>query len=621
MTVTQRKVLGQPEDAVVVVNEPGVQFQCDSCACDVTHTIRIKCADPICATGEGVDICPPCFCEGKEFGEHKRGHAYRVIEFNSYPIFSEDWGADEELLLLKGMASQGIGNWKKIAEHVGTQTKEEVEKHYNSVYVDSPHWPHPQMDLTFDIPPDEFQERKRKRITEMNAMPISAPKPAPTSAPGVHEIATFLPGRLEFEHELDHDAEDLVKDLEFGVVMDYGGQDIPEDENDKEVLARIRWEEERANGITTFPVFPFERRSVSSPVPAINGSGSNGVQANGENKHTEDQETANGTNNTDDDEEPTQLPPFETEQSLAFKLTLLEMYFQRVDKRLEGKGLVFDRGLLEYKKLQVLEKKRSKEDKDILHRLRPFARLQTADDYEAFSADILYEAMLRKKIQDLQSYRRVGLVGPADIEKYHIDLNKRTTQPKGAPREHSSSDKHRRQSSVTDRSSVAPMDVDGQEETTSKLNPSNTHRKRGPLNLANSPSLHLLSPAEQTLCAQLHILPKPYLVVKETLMREYARRGGKLRRREARDLVKIDANKTSRVWDFLAQAGFLQINVDPTTSTSARASTPSVAPSQDASLPPTPLLNGISAPNSEPATPVIPPSARRPSLSSWAPPP
>lgn len=89
-----------------------------------------------------------------------------------------------------------------------------------------------------------------------------------------------------------------------------------------------------------------------------------------------------------------------------------------------------------------------------------------------------------------------------------------------------------------------------------------------PLNLANSPSLHLLTPAEQTLCSQLRILPKPYLVIKETLVREYARRGGKLRRREARDLVKIDVNKTSRVWDFLVQAGYLKVNTDATAGTS-----------------------------------------------------
>ena len=101
-----------------------------------------------------------------------------------------------------------------------------------------------------------------------------------------------------------------------------------------------------------------------------------------------------------------------------------------------------------------------------------------------------------------------------------------------------------------------------------------------PLNLANSPSLHLLTPAEQALCSQLRILPKPYLVIKETLVREYARRGGKLRRREARDLVKIDVNKTSRVWDFLVQSGYLKITNDQ--SIAASSVTPSVSQSQDA---------------------------------------
>lgn len=57
-------------------------------------------------------------------------------------------------------------------------------------------------------------------------------------------------------------------------------------------------------------------------------------------------------------------------------------------------------------------------------------------------------------------------------------------------------------------------------------------------------------------------MPKPYLVIKETLVREYARRGGKLRRREARDLIKIDVNKTSRVWDYLFEAGLLRANVE-----------------------------------------------------------
>lgn len=104
-----------PSRITAAINEPGVQTECDGCLVDLTHSIRIKCADPACAVGDGVDLCPNCFCSGKEFGKHKRGHAYRVEvsntccnpydlrlttlgllkELHSYPIFTEDWGADE----------------------------------------------------------------------------------------------------------------------------------------------------------------------------------------------------------------------------------------------------------------------------------------------------------------------------------------------------------------------------------------------------------------------------------------------------------------------------------------------------------------------------------------------
>lgn len=39
--------------------------------------------------------------------------------------------------------------------------------------------------------------------------------------------------------------------------------------------------------------------------------------------------------------------------------------------------------------MQAAEKKRPREEREFVHRLRPFARLQTAEDYEAFAADML----------------------------------------------------------------------------------------------------------------------------------------------------------------------------------------------------------------------------------------
>lgn len=641
MTVTQRKAQPQPDEGPTV-NEPGEQYSCDSCACDLTHTIRVKCADPVCAsTEDGVDICPPCFCAGKEFENHKRGHAYRVIEFNSYPIFTEDWGADEELLLIKGIQSQGLGNWKKIADHVGTRTKEEVEEHYNTVYVDSDAWPLPDMKRSFEIDPAEFQTRKRRRIEQLNAAPPQQQKPAPVSIPGIHEVGTYLPGRLEFEHEIDNEAEDMIKDLEFGVCLDFDGDQIPQDENDLDIKARNKWEEEKKNAGSS-PI-PFKTSSATKAValaPRDKLFGSMNGLPNGTARHHDDQgsddvKMENGADAADEEnaaEEVTQPPPIETADSISLKFTLIDMYLDRVAKRAEAKALMFDRGLLDHKKMMAADKKRTKEERELYHRMRPFARLQTSADYENFATDILHEGALRAKIQELQQNRRLGLLTLADISTYKSDLEKRTQPGKAAAAEKIRGSVGRLSSGPDPRRASVDT-VKAEQEGTPSVSGSaaaggsrpQAIRRPGPLNLANSPSLHLLTPQEQTLCATLRILPKPYLVVKETLVREYARRGGKLRRREARELVKIDANKTSRVWDFLVQSGFLKINdpiLPPAPSATTAASTPA-ASAPDAGTGPAPTTPAsASSVNGSPMKDVMPPPPLpRPSIPTTSLPP
>ena len=80
----------------------------------------------------------------------------------------------------------------------------------------------------------------------------------------------------------------------------------------------------------------------------------------------------------------------------------------------------------------------------------------------------------------------------------------------------------------------------------------------GPVHLASSPSLQLLTFREQSLCSKLRMLPRPYLALKETIIREYARRGGHFTRREACELLRLDAKKTGQVWDFLHGIGYLE---------------------------------------------------------------
>ena len=80
-----------------------------------------------------------------------------------------------------------------------------------------------------------------------------------------------------------------------------------------------------------------------------------------------------------------------------------------------------------------------------MSKIRPFARLMTAEDFEVFFADLmcmfnsiscvtardlhtmlsLDEALLRQRIQDLQHWRKIGLKTDADVDKYNADLEKR----------------------------------------------------------------------------------------------------------------------------------------------------------------------------------------------------
>ncbi|KAH7097048.1 hypothetical protein BKA62DRAFT_662213 [Auriculariales sp. MPI-PUGE-AT-0066] len=537
MTITSRK----PHGSQHVIDEPGLQLECDACLVDLTHSIRIRCAHDDCAPGDGIDICPPCFCKGAQFGKHKRDHPYRVIELHSYPIFDEDWGADEELLLMDGLLNGGLGNWEEAAKHVGTRTKEEIHIHYTKTYVETPTFPLPDMDREFDIDPDEFHARKRRRIEKLNDAPIPKPPPQVVSLPGVHEVAHYLPGRLEFEVEIDNEAEDLIKDLEFGTVYQYNGDDIPEDPNDCDVKARTKWLEERAAA-----VHQQHAHVNGKTVPGyLNGSGFQDIKSESSTPAPQVGTPAPAdTKNNDEEEEQTDPPPFETPDSVAFKLTLIDMYSDRVRKRKESKAFVLDRGLLDVKRFK--DKEKEIPYKEFVSKFKPFARLQTADDYEFFINGLQYELMLRKRLQNLQDWRRLGLTSWQDVEKYDRERALRT------------------QKQAVDRGYL-PVDAASKKDAMSLLResvePSNGAPKRKPLTLATAPSFHLLHHSEQTLCHQLKMLPRAYLVVKETLVREFARRGGRLRKREAKDIIRIDPSKTNRIWDYLVMSGTLKVDV------------------------------------------------------------
>lgn len=502
--------------------EGGVKIVCDVCATDITSTVRIRCAHSAC---NEYDLCVPCFSSGSASNNHQPAtHPYRVIEQNSFPIFDSEWGADEELMLIEGAEIYGLGSWADIADHIGGyRHKDEVRDHYLSVFVDSPRFPLPKRcsphdnELAQEVTREEFQSRKKRRIEDRrdaakNA-PALQPKTKPTaSVPACHEIQGYMPGRLEFETEYANEAEEAVQLMQF------------------------------------------------DPGDGINPRTG------------------------------------ELEPEMDLKLTVMEIYNCRLTQRAERKKVIFEHNLLDYRENSKLEKKRCKEEKDVLNKAKPFARMMNHDDFENFCTGLVDELNLRQAITQLQDWRSLRIGDLASGEKY--EQEKATRVQKAVPmgsmdRERLASAQRNKQPPPPDPPSGAALLI--APELPERLKPVTNGHTNGHVNgeaktngingnsvvVANgapkkeihmpqplsgvqplelgpeTPDIHLLRPEEVQLCRVVRLQPKPYLMIKEQLIREGVKGNGMLKRKQAKEICRLDTQKGGRIFEFFVNAGWV----------------------------------------------------------------
>lgn len=523
MTITHRqKPSGSTLSAVTnadggsgVDDKEPPKYHCDACSNDVTNTVRIRCADKDCPD---FDLCVTCFCGGAEPVKHKTWHDYRIVKPHNFPIFSEDWDADEELLLIEAAEKMGIGNWQAIADYVGTKGRGECEQHYLDVYVSSPNWPLPRMTLQFETSEEQCRERKRQRLQQSRGLvprkPVSShpnnAKPI-TSGPAFHEIQGYMPRRFEFETEYENDAEQFVKDMVFN----------------------------------------------------------------------------------DDD----------TQEEIDLKVMVLDIYNSRLDRRMERKNLIFERRWLDFKRMQIIDRKRLKEERELYNKTRVFCKLQTESDYETFVKGLVKEQQLRDRISTLQEWRQAGLTTIKQGEQYEREKQNRLAQLKTfvslSSERLGASGSAQRNTYRSQMASLIPSNgANYYRDRPTQINaapiatptiitaaPAGGRKPANPLNIRDADGVHLLTEEEQILCSTLRIMPRPYLVIKDTILKEYARQGY-MKRRQARALIKIDVNKTSRIYDFFVESGWIKSFKDPASAiaTTLQQSATSVAST------PTPLI-------------------------------
>jgi transcriptional adapter 2-alpha len=258
---------------------------------NITGMPRIKCAD--C---ENFDLCMNCFAAGNEVAPHKNSHAYRVVDNIAFPLFHKDWTAEEELLLLEGIETYGVGNWRDVSDHVGSKDKTTCENHYINTYLKSQNKPLPVL-LGKDgsNQADEGAEDDTEPGAVMTCDQKNSSSSELDSLPNIkkhNDLAGFMPLRGDFDVEHDNDAELILADMEF----------LPDDH------------------------------------------------------------------------------PSETE----LKLKIIEIYNSKLDERARRKKFVLERNLLDYKKHQAVERRRPKDERELVTSMRCFSRFHSAEQHERF---------------------------------------------------------------------------------------------------------------------------------------------------------------------------------------------------------------------------------------------
>lgn len=447
--------------------DKGKLYHCDVCSTDCTNRIRIQCA--ICTD---YDLCVPCFAAGLTTGDHKPWHDYQIIEQNTYPIFEREWGADEELLLIQGCETYGLGNWADIADHIGNRSKEDVKKHYYDVYLNSKDYPLPDMNKDFwDVTPIQFLEERKRRLEYRKNMPLPPPRGKPVaSVPLCHEIQGYMPGRLEFDHEAENEAEVPIKDMIF----------------DPEDLA----------------------------------------------------------------------------SDIELKLTILDIYNSRLTTRAERKRIMILNSLLDYRKNISADKRKSKEEKDLLKKINAFIRILTPEDFETLTKDFLTELKCRLRIQQLQTWRKNGITTIDDGNKFEKDKLIRAAHYQRVGNGAISARHSQTPGIINGAGGIGGVNGASHRRTYSTANSPQPEFKpksigaRAPLDISRAADFELLSNQEKQLCATLRMLPKPYLAIKNQLMKEAVKNNGVLKKKDARQALKIDVNKASKIYEFFVQMGW-----------------------------------------------------------------
>jgi len=229
------------------------------------------------------------------------------------------------------------------------------------------------------------------------------------------------------------------------------------------------------------------------------------------------------------------LKDSDTREEREMKLKVIQIYNKRLDERERRQDFVVSRGLLDYKKIQSNDRKRTREEREIVQKMRSFATYHSAADHDQLVTNMIEEMRIRKKLEQLMKYRQLGIRTPIEAERYEVEKKKREVAELQRKQKENAAylyNSGRQNTSTSRRGSVRGTDL------SQGVDAFDIERMQGS---------SLLSLDETNLCKTLRIMPQQYLILKNTLLRESTRMGF-LTKAMAQSIVKdIDSQKVAKL--------------------------------------------------------------------------
>ncbi|KAK6639873.1 hypothetical protein RUM43_008148 [Polyplax serrata] len=476
-----------------------IQEKCAICKKELKYEPVIRCYECSC-----VDICVQCFSLGLETQQHQNHHMYQIDRRHA-PIFTtSDWPADLELDLLNAVLEFGYGNWTDISKRIQGKTPEEIRIHFNEYYLGNrdnlPNFPSFGMDMITSEHNNPSYKYSSQAVCE-------EPPRFPINTPQYRYFAGYNAARSDFEIEYDNSAESLVTCLDFDEIE-------KEDENDNDSNDESHSILEKFGNTDTYS-------NSNDKETSVKDIGLDECQVPGLKKDSVDENS-------------------HSEENLMkeLKITLIQQYNECLKERMRRKRIIRNHGLLLLRKFPItLNKYENSITKSALDRLYPFMQLVSGERFDYILEGLDKEMELKRYFCRLKNFRECGLTRFYSCKIYEKlkaardEMLKDLSQLKQNPLR-----------------SLTSINLQVKPLIAKPL--TNTRKPAPPLNILLLPGYEKLTEEERELCSNARIVPESYFTFKDLLINENNKNNG-IRLATARQLIKIDVNKTRKLFNFL----------------------------------------------------------------------